>query len=201
MLIPVAMLVLMGASSFQSIYDVTVDDSTHAITTVDYAHHEVHSGSFFAAFHSAGSKNDGTTINIYFKTPNTTKYIHSLVQYSASGAAYCRIREAPTVTANTGTNAIDIYNHNRTSTKASTVYDNATSPAAGKYGKDVTVTAGGTVIYEDYSGSARSFAAASRSNDEFILSPNTAYVFEVESDAAGLVLDLMVSWYEHTNKE
>jgi hypothetical protein len=68
----------------------------------------------------------------------------------------------------------------------------------GKYGKDVTVTGNGTILIEEFSGSARSSGGEGRSESEFMLAANTAYVFVVESDAAGLTLSLTLSWYEHT---
>lgn len=173
------------------------DKITNAIMTVDYAHHEIHGGSSFLAFHSAGSKNDGDKINLYFKTPNTTTRLHAFLQWSASGAAYGRILEAPTVTANTGTNAQVVINRDRDSAKASTVVDNATSPAANKYGIDVTITNDGTKIFEEFSGAAKTANAAGRAESEIILKANTAYCFQVESDASTLVLFMLVSWYEH----
>jgi len=175
------------------------DSSTNALVLIDHPHHEIHSGKMFNAFHSASGKNDGDTINIYFKTPNTTTYCHCFMQWSSSGAAYGRIYEAPTVTSNTGTNAIVVVNSNRNSANASAAVDNATSPAANKYGIDVTVTAPGTTVNSSYSGSAKQFGGESRNENEYVLKSNTAYVFEVESDAAGLTLGMRIDWYEHTD--
>jgi len=175
-----------------------LDAISNALVGIDYAHHELHSGDEFTICHSASGKNDGQTINIYLKTPNTTKLIHMLINWSANGQAYLNVREAPTVTANTGTPA-QIYNRYRDSLTTSVVLDNETVPVANKVNLDATVTAPGTIIMQEFAGAAKQFGALVRGNDEFILKANTAYVFEVESDAAGLVLSLCLSWYEHTN--
>lgn len=173
------------------------DDVSGSKIWIDFPHHELHEGAAFTAFHAAGSKNDGDKINIYIKTPNTTTRLHMYTEWSASGAAYFRILEAPTVTANTGTNAVAVINRERNSSTASTVVDNATSPAANKYGKDVTITNDGTKVWEEFSGAAKSAAGSGRSTNEFILKANTAYCFEAESDASSLVLAMTLSWYEH----
>lgn len=174
-----------------------IDNNSGAFMVIDYAHHEIHAGDHFTVHHSAASKNDGTTINIYLKTPNTTKYCHMFMKWSASGAAYGRIYEAPTITANTGTNATAVYNRNRNSSTASTVVDNATTPAANKVGLDVTKTGNGTIIFNEFSGAAKQQKGESRNDNEYMLDANTAYLFEVESDAAGLTLAITLDWYEH----
>ena len=193
--------VIYGRLSDTTVRPVDVDDSTHALTTIDYPHHEIHSGSYYCAFHNASGKNDGTTINIYMKTPAATKYVHIFTEWSTSGSAYFNIREAPTVTANSGTNGNVPMNHNRNLiANASGVFDNATTPVVNRYGKDVTVTAPGTLIHQEYAGTGRTSGGANRNSDEFILLANTAYVFEVESDAAGLTLSMVCKYYEHTDK-
>lgn len=179
------------------VIDLQPDAVSDAAVVILYEHHEIHEGDAFLAHHSAGSKGDGDMINIYLKTPNTTKRLHMFAKWASSGAGYFRILEAPTVTANTGTNAVVAVNRERNSATTSTIVDNATTPAANKYGKDVTVTGNGTVLVEEFSGTAKTSAAEGRSDNEFILKANTAYVFQVESDAAGLTLWLNLNWYEH----
>jgi hypothetical protein len=178
-----------------------LDMITGVLLNIDQEHHEIHGGSSFSVSHYGASKGDGDTINIYLKTPNTTKLCHILFNWSSSGAAFGRIYEAPEITANTGTNGVSIFNRYRDSANASVVADNATSPAANKVGVDVTKTGDGTIILVQYAGAAKSHGAMHRGDSEFILKANTVYLFEVESDAAGLTLNAEVDWYEHTNKE
>ena len=174
-----------------------IDETSGGLITLDYAHHEIHEGDAFTQFHAAGSKNDGTSINMYFKTPDTAKRIHILMVWASTGAAYGRILEAPTVTGNTGSH-VTILNHRRDSTNTSGVLDNSTAQTVNKASKDVT-TSSGTTIYEEYSGAAKTSAGAGRNLAEYILNANTKYVFEVESDAASLVLSMALHWYEHTD--
>jgi hypothetical protein len=176
------------------------DRSTFGIITIDYSHHEIHEGSYFHCQHVGTGKNAGQTINIYLKTPNSTAFCHAFAKYSANGAAYLKIYESPTITANTGTNGQPAINHNRVLRTASTILDNATVPATGMYGVDVTKTVDGTIIWNEYTGAAKQTGAGGRNEEEHILKANTVYLFEVMSDASGLVLNLIILFYEHTDK-
>lgn len=80
----------------------TVDPKSLSTVTVDLSHHEIHDGNHFVASHYATGKNDGDTIMIVFKTPNTAKRIHVFCEAFASGQAYFYILEGPTFTDNTG---------------------------------------------------------------------------------------------------
>ena len=185
-----------------------LEQTTHAITTVAYPHAELHAGKYFDAWHTLTGKNDGTYLTIYFKTANTDKLCHMVASWQSSGAAYFRIREFPVVTANTGSSKA-IYNRFRASTNTSGVFDNATVPVVNKHMTDVTIAdrtpatpgvTGGEVIFEEYDGIGKQSPGGGREMFERKLLKNTAYVYEVESDAAGLVLALQLGWYEHTDK-
>lgn len=176
-----------------------LDTISRSLMALDWEHHEIHEGNHFIASHFATGKNAGQTINIYVKTPNTTKWCHFLAEWASDGAAYFRVYEAPTVTANTGTNGQTPYNNNRNSATVSDVIDNAAVPASGKYGYDVTVTGTGTTLYTEFSGIGKTESGKSRATSEIILKQNTVYVFEVTSNAANEVLSLNMAWYEHTS--
>ena len=187
------------ASNGTNSQEVRADTATRALEFIDYAHHEIHAGSHYTAFHSAEGKNAGTTINIYLKTPNTTKWFHMFSVWSASGAAYFRVYEAPTITANTGSHSAPI-NNNRNSLNLSAAIDNAAAPAANSISKDVTKTVDGTIILEEYAGTGKTVGGTVRNDAELILKQNTVYCFEVESDALGLTLSFILAWYEHTDQ-
>lgn len=174
-----------------------LDYVSGARTIIDFAHHELHDGSSFVTALTGTAKNDGTVINIYLKTPGTAvseKRVHLLARASASGAAWFRIKEG---IAPTGTTAQAIYNRARESSTTSVVYDNAGTPVQGRATGNITHT-GGTEIYTSLiPGAGKSAGGESRAEAEFILAPNTGYVFEVESDASGLTLGLELDWYEH----
>jgi hypothetical protein len=171
-------------------------DGLGYLVTVDIEHHKIHDNQRFTVSLFATGANDGDRISIYVKTPDSAKRIHALFNYNASGAAFGLILEAPTVTANTGTNNTPMFNRNRNSAAVPTSLDNATVPNVGKCGVNVTITADGTVIDTRYSGAAKSDGADSRGMHEFILLANTAYCFVVESDAAALTIQGNLEIYE-----
>lgn len=186
-----------------------IDPSTHALETIDYAHHEIHGKSYFDAWHTLTGKNDGTWLTIYMLTPNTAKEVHMLAQWQAIGAAYFRIREYPVVTLNTGTTGPTFNRNRREPIKDSQVWDNTTNRIQGSIMTDVTIANraagtrgvnGGYILFEEYDGIGKQVTGSGRDAQERVLEKNMAYVFEIESDAAALILSLQLGWYEHTNK-
>lgn len=174
-----------------------LDYISWARTTIDFAHHELHDGTSFVTALTGTAKNDGQVINIYLKTPGTAvdqKRVHMTARAAAGGAAWFRIKEG---IAPTGTTAQAIYNRARESSTTSVVFDNAGTPVQGRATGNITHT-GGTEIYLSLiPGAGKSSGGESRAEAEFILKPDTGYVFEVESDASGLTLGLELDWYEH----
>jgi len=201
----------MGAAIFQRKYDVTVDDSTYAMTTVDYVHHEIHEGSAFACHYSqTAPTNAGEMTIIAFKTPNTTKYIHVLAFASSTAASIFSIYEDSDLDLDEGTD-LAIYNHNRNSSTASVVSTIETAAEAGKATSYTVVQAAGATlstakpIYQRYLGAAAAGADTSgetRSDEEFVLKANTQYAFVVASTTADdNTHHIHLNWYEHTDKE
>jgi hypothetical protein len=180
----------------QAILD-AVDGATTAFRTVTYAHHEIHSGSSFAVGHN-GTINADATIEITFKTPDTTKWAHMVVSSRSSGEANICIYEEATVTAGSGTEKT-IYNRNRNSATTSTLINNADPAVAGLITVDPTVTDDGTCIYEEHFGSGQTRGGAVRGTDEFVLKQNAQYVIRVTSEAAANDCDICLNWYEHTD--
>ncbi len=185
-----------------------IDLTTHSVKTTSYPHAEIHGGNYFEAWHTLTGKNDGTYLTIYFKTANTDKRCHMAAMWQSSGAAYFRIRRFPVVTANTGTSKA-VFNRDHDSVTTSGIFDNATSPVVNKHMTDVTIANrtpatpgvnGGLVVFEEYDGSGKQNPGGGREMFERKLAKNTVYVYEVESDAATLVLALQLGWYEHEDK-
>lgn len=174
--------------------NVSVDGDTNSLVVIDVPHHEIHEGESFTVSHTVTGKNDGETGVVVVLT--TTKDCHMLFNWAASGAAYAKIFEGPTITDNSGTNGVSIFNRDRNSTSTSTVKDNATSRAFNKVCTDPTVSATGTVIFTEFAGAAKAFGGLGRNSNEFVLAQNTEYAFVVESDAAGLTLNMVLDWYE-----
>lgn len=185
-----------------------LDASTFATNTIDYAHHEVHDGSAYAASYSqiplVSDTNDRSIIA--FRTPNTTKYLHMIARGSASALAMWYIWRAPTITNNAGA-TLSVFNHNENSPNTSGVWDTSQNPdvqGQATYFTEATMGAvtGGTAIDEETIGSGSGpFASggATRGVLERVLLPNTLYAFEIKSltdDDNYHTINL--HWYEHT---
>ncbi|MCP4640599.1 MAG: hypothetical protein GY851_09210 [bacterium] len=187
---------------------VPVDNSTLAVNTISYEHHEIHSGSSFVAHYSQAVSDTGDKTIIAFKTPAGTKWCHVTFSASCTAAAAAYILEGPTVTDNEGA-TLAIYNRNRNSGNASTVLDTSQNPdTAGSAtyfteNTDHQVT-GGTKLDEVFLGGnegPRSVGGTSRGDQEWVLDAGVQYAFVVESlDNNDNSHNAEVNWYEHTDK-
>lgn len=186
-----------------------LDKSTHALETIEYEHHEIHSGSSFTAYYTiTTAATNGHRSGLYIMTP-IAKEIHAIISFSASVAANFSLCEAPTIAADTGTDAVVIYNRNRNSSKSSLIKDNAAARAANRY---TTLTeaqiagdgtwATGTVIRTEpliAGGGPKPAGGESRGEQEYILKHDTAYVFLITNTVATAnTHHILLDWYEHT---
>ena len=183
-----------------------IDAVTGVDMSIDYAHHELHSGSSFTAQVNqlVSDTNDRTTLGLL--TPAGTKLLHMFASMSASAAALCLIREGAAVGADTGaTHAV--INRRRDSATATIALDTSQSPdTAGSitYWNEAaqgSVTEDGTLLWQAVLGGGsgpRASGGENRGEAEFILKPSTQYVFYVKS----LTNDdnyhaVLLGWYEH----
>lgn len=169
-----------------------LDSSTSAISTVDYAHHEIHGGSAFLVVYSALA-NDTALIEVRFATPDTTKWAHMTIIVESAIASTIQLWEGTTKTHN-ASNAIVPLNRNRNSSTASglTVCHTPTG------------TESGTAALTEYVGAASvsgrvTAGGSANSRAEFVLKQNTAYLIRATSRADGNALAIILDWYEHTN--
>lgn len=176
---------------------VQLDASTYAISTIDYAHHEIHAGSHFKAGYQDASMATGDTISLVFVTPNTTKWAHWTLTSQSTGEAIVQVFEACTAT-DSGT-SVTVWNRNRNSSNAGTVLAGHT-PTLGT----PIATARGTKMSEKWIGSTgfkESTGGDHRGDSEFILKQNTKYL--VYGIAVGDAIKIAIGgdWYEHTDKQ
>ncbi len=171
-------------------YGLGVDNSTQALETVDYAHHEIHSGSSYSACYV----NDAAAsafAKIFIQTPNTTKWDHLTFSVDAEDEVEVTLYEAATA-AGTTVGATPI-NRNRNSSKVSgtNIY---TSSA-------ITATTSPTLLCKRHLASVFSTGKALRQDDEFVLKQNTTYALQAENVSAGASqISINANWYEHTDK-
>ena len=169
----------------------TFDRATYALNTVDYAHHEIHSGSSFVAHHIQDVTASGT-INVTITTPNTTRWAHMLWIIGTELEAELRFYEGSTATGGT---TITPMNRNRNSSGTSTCVVMGTP----------TVGTVGSLIFADHLGggaaSAR-FGGETRGDHEWVLKQNTTYTVQmVNMTGSANYMSVALDWYEHTNKE
>jgi hypothetical protein len=187
----------------------TIDSSTHATTTIEYEHHEIHGGSAFTCryIQTVSDTNDRSIIT--FLTPTTTKYLHITAAASATAAAMAYIWEAPTITNNTGAPLV-VYNRRRIGTPTgTTVWDTSQNPnvqGQATFFTEITMgnVTGGTELDSIPLGSGagpKTVGGMARGQQEWILKPTVLYAFEVKSstnDANTHWIEL--NWYEHQDK-
>jgi len=189
-----------------------LDVITHAFSTIEYEHHEIHGGKMYHAYYAVTTAaTSGHKSGLYIKTPAAGGALcHVVVHFSASVAADAHILEAPTIDANVGTSHTNvIYNRYRDSVNESGVLSNAASPVANRFTTMAYDQFGGTwaegTVLEAYAlqtgTGPKAAGGESRGASEWILKAGTAYVFMLENTVATANNHLIhIDWYEHTNK-
>ncbi|MCK5019705.1 MAG: hypothetical protein KAS32_21785 [Candidatus Peribacteraceae bacterium] len=166
------------------------DFATHALNTIDYAHHEIHAGS---SYHVNDVINVNTTTQSWLiTTPNTTSWAHMIFEVVCTGEASVVITEGGDRVGTTGLSEIN-RDRNSDNTAGLVVHRDISGGS----------TDGPLVIFRHRSGStgvaSKTIAVgASRDTNEFILKQNTKYLIVAETFADEHVT-LHLSWYEHEN--
>jgi len=168
-----------------------VDGATTALRTVDYAHHEVHSGRHFTFSATSGDLDIGTPLEYLIHTPDTERWAHLLG--NVYGALHTRFEFFEGATHTSGIH-MPIHNNNRNSangpgliiTEHADDGDDGTLLFETEFGVDTggganRVTGGGTA----------------RADSEWVLKQNTVYLLRLSSLTADNVVNMALSWYEH----
>jgi hypothetical protein len=187
-------------SQFQRIRGLTSDTTsqvprinpqTHALETIDYSHHEIHSGDHYFVSINKEIPNGGT-FNLAFTTPNTTSWAHML--FGVSSELEVEIICYEGVTSFTGGTAITPLNNDRNSANTSGITDMVS---------DTTVTLGSPIILKtSVLGSGRDAGGEARGDNEMILKQNTKYYLLITNQAVGASneTNINLSFYMHTNR-
>lgn len=186
---------------------ITIDEATRTLTTIDLDHQKIHVGDSFSAWYMQEVSDTGDKTIITFLTPNTPRWCHAAIMFSATQPAHGRLLEAPTITNNTG-GSLGVYNRDRNATRAATVIDTSQNPNLSGNATFFTETTmgnvtGGTEITHDHLGvgiKKNALGGTSRGVQEWILKQNTLYAFVIESATDDDNVHLIeVDFYEHTN--
>ncbi len=181
----------------------TLDKSTRAVVAITNAHHRIHEGDSYHAGYADTDVGDNERIVLSFKTPNTTRWVHLVIDAESKGEAEVQIYEDMAITDNTGTTR-RVYNRNRNSGNTSGVLDTSQNPdLANRVTLNADMGSGsayGTVLYDVAFGDAKKAGGEVRGTSEWILKPNTNYAFSFVSRSASNIMHLHLEWYENASK-
>lgn len=167
-----------------------IDSSTETLQTIEYEHHEIHSGSSYTTDRDIELAN-GASGDILLITPDTTKYAHFFYELEVEAEAQFTIWEAPTATAGTAMNAIN-RNRNLTATKPATMTLSHTPTG---------ITTGSTIIRQHHLGAGKTLGGGARGSHEFVLKRNTKYLIRTTNlTVSDNWVSIILNWYEHTDK-
>ena len=169
-----------------------VDLINKAQVYMDWEHHAIHEGIAFN-LNVYSTVAFGTPKYCQFKTGS--KYVHLKEKTIVDGSdtLLCQFIEAPTVT--DGTTLVPTYNRNRNSSTTSVMVIYS----------DPTNISGGTILEYDYIfgadnalGGAQVSSPGAFMNLEWVLKPNTTYIYKLENLGDGTATFLSkLMWYEH----
>lgn len=180
--------------------EVRIDASTNTLQTIDYAHHEVHSGSAYNVKGFVDLAN-GNVIDARVTTPNTTEWEHIIPTFRTETEYQFFIYEV--VVIDTVGTAATPRNRNRNFNsgdpdQSSVAVDIIQNTSIANADADTDIT-GATLIYTGITGSAGKVGGGDNATDETVLKQNTIYCFRLHCISAGWV-DFSINWYEHTDK-
>lgn len=163
------------------------DLTSHALTTIDYGHHEIHQGDHFYIKNWIDLTN-GQVLDFLVVTPDTTKWTHVVVEFAFEAEANVVVYEGTTTSANGA--SVTVYNRNRNSATSNTTLVYAAP----------TVTGVGTQVAAYKAGSGRGAGGTVRANQELVIKQNTKYLIRITNDVTtNNWCDYLADWYEHTN--
>jgi hypothetical protein len=173
--------------------DVRIDSSTNSLQTVDYAHHEIHSGTHYL-FRSYYTIAKNGSKDFLVVTPAGTTWAHVVIGFDFSTSTTIVEWFEGVTTSADGTLVLE-RNRNRN------VADNNTTLVY----EDPTVTDGAVaanIIQNGIFGAGKgSFGGGARDNEEIVLLPSTKYLIRfTEQNISATNLNFFIDWYEHTDK-
>lgn len=174
-----------------------IDASTHSLQIVDYAHHEIHSGSHFFLVDYT-TINNGNNLDFLFVVPDTSKWPHAVWEMEAEVEMTFNLYEDVTTSADGS--AVTPFNNNRNSATAATVgaYTGPTL-AGGALGDNGQ---GGTKIWGKTIGQGKKIGGEFGREQEIVGKQNVKYWFRISNGSGSNGwLNYDFSWYEHTDKD
>ena len=172
-----------------------IDEATRVITTIEYEHHEIHSGNTFSEVETVELPNAAVR-DIQITTSNTTEWAHFFFSFSTESEVEWYFYRGVNILATDS--VVFPFNSDHNSLHPSTI-GMGISDAAGVVAANAkTAVAASTEIYHGFIGAGKD-AGGYDHGHEIILRQNEAYSIRFIAGAAGYV-NYHIDWYEHTNK-
>jgi len=164
-----------------------MDNSTHSLQTIDYEHHEIHSGShyFICNYKTFGN---GEVFDFTFVTPDTEQQVHLL--FSVYGTAALSIEALVGAVVNVAGTVVTSVNNNGNSLNTSNVVVR----------NGDTFTSEGVSKLRSYAGANKAAGIIAR-GQEIILARNTVYILRITNETTSNIISWDAEWYEHTPKD
>jgi hypothetical protein len=172
--------------------EIRADSSSHSLQIIDYAHHEIHSGSHYY-IDGYTTLADEAVLRVKLVTPGTTKWAHFIWSISSSGILVTTLHEAASG-GMTGGAGVTPINNNRNSDNTSGLTITSGVTAADTAGTLISNQSWGAAGFKSTIGGSNS------RDDEIILKQGTTYLRTFTSGAADNIVQFKASWYEHTDK-
>lgn len=178
-----------------------IDASTETLQTIDYVHHEIHTGChYYNEMYVDAPASD--VVDIRFTMPNTTKWTHMLISLQSQEEYRITLYEnAPII--NTGT-ALLTFNSNRNSTNVSgiTGFDYIVNTNLTNANLDTDVSSATAIRGPYMIGSNQgNIEGKNRNENELIMKQNTSYCLRCENMISSVrYITWLLDWYEHTDK-
>jgi len=173
--------------------EVRMDASTNTLQTIEYPHHEIHSGSHYYVEGHTTLANEGTYF-VKLVTPNTAKWSHFTWEISSTGLLTTTFDEGATGGMADGS-AVTPINNNRNSSNTSGMTLTGNVTVAASYVTRISNQKFGVV-----STPSKATGGGGQREHEIILKQNTTYLRSFISGSNDNVVNFKASWYEHTDK-
>jgi hypothetical protein len=176
-----------------------IDESTRALNTIEYEHHEIHSGSHYHVQSVIALPALNDVLDFTWQMPDNKKWIHWTWEISTEKEVAWYIYEH-VVANNPLANTVTPLNNNRNSTNTSgTVMKYELQADLTAANVDTDVTSPAILIASGISGDGQKGGASER-HHEMIMKQGWMYCLRAVAGAAGYI-NFDMHWYEHTNKE
>ena len=167
--------------------EVRIDTSTRSLQTIEYEHHEIHSGSHFY-LGSYFSLANAATSTILAVVPNVEKVPHLIFELGGTQGTTFQIYEDA---GGSGGTPLSSENNNRASANTSSVVLSA----------NVSITTAGTLFYAQSVGAGRTGGSIQRAK-ELVLKADTGYLFLFTNQSSSVnLVNYIGEWYEHADKD